>query len=82
MSQLLTTRVVTITEMRQPHKVLEEAEGKPVAVLRNSQCVGYFVPAESVEQFQTMSVPRAKLLQSLEETAEQAEPVLGYLQDK
>ena len=48
MTKLLTKHIATMTEMREPHKVLERSGGEPVAVLRNSALVGYFVPAEAV----------------------------------
>ena len=82
MSRLLTTRVATITEMREPHKVLEDAGGHPVAVLRNSKCVGYFVPSEVVDQVTVIPTPRDTLLASIEKTRARDAPVLDYLKDK
>jgi antitoxin StbD len=35
MAKLLTSHIATMTEMREPHKVLERSGGKPVAVLKN-----------------------------------------------
>ena len=49
MTRLLTQHIATMTELREPHKVLERAGGKPVAILKNSQVVGYLVPQEAVE---------------------------------
>ena len=49
MTHLLTPHIATMTEMREPHKVLERANGKPVAILKNSALVGYFVPAEAIQ---------------------------------
>ena len=82
MSRLLTPRVATITEMREPHKVLEEAGGHPVAVLRNSKCVGYFVPNEVVDQVEVVPAPHDMLLTSMEKTRASDAPVLDYLKDK
>ena len=39
MNKLLTPHIVTMTEMREPHKVLEQSGGQPVAVLKNSALV-------------------------------------------
>lgn len=36
MARILTTRIATMTEMREPHKVLAASGGKPVAVMKNS----------------------------------------------
>lgn len=82
MSRLLTNRVATITEMREPHKVLEKAGGQPVAILRNSQCVGYFVPTEVVDQITPIKATREQVLASLKATADTTAPVLDYLKDK
>ena len=46
MTRLLTPHIATMTELREPHKVLERAGGKPVAILRKSEVVAYFIPAE------------------------------------
>ena len=47
MNRLLTKNIATMTEMREPQKVLDRAGGEPVAILKNSQLVGYFVPTEA-----------------------------------
>ncbi len=49
MTRLLTNHICTMTELREPHKVLERSGGQPVAILRNSALVGYLVPAEAVQ---------------------------------
>lgn len=83
MAELLTRHIATITELREPHKVLERAGGKPVAILKNSAVVAYLVPAEAVEvapghRYAT----REEIMASLERTRERAQPVLDYLKDK
>jgi len=83
MTRLLTNHIATMTEMREPQKVLDRAGGKPVAVMKNSKLVGYFVPAEAVPEpgehrFATMD----EVLAVLERTQENAQPVLDYLKDK
>jgi antitoxin StbD len=45
MTRLLTPQICTMTELREPQKVLDRAGGKPVAILKNSALVGYLVPA-------------------------------------
>lgn len=49
MNRLLTTQIASMTELRQPQKVLERAHGRPVAIMKNSTCVGYFIPVEFLE---------------------------------
>lgn len=81
MTRLLTNHIATMTELREPHKVLERSGGKPVAILRNSALVGYLVPAEA-----TVSEPRYatedEFMRVFEETRAEAQPVLDYLRDK
>ena len=49
MTRLLTTHIATMTEMREPHRVLERANGQPVAILKNSAVIGYLIPIAYVE---------------------------------
>ena len=65
MTKLLTSHIATMTEMREPHKVLERSGGKPVAVLKNSALVGYFVPAEAVQQIESRITTREEVLEHL-----------------
>ena len=82
MATLLTRNIASMTEMREPHKVLEKSGGEPVAVLKNSALVGYFVPAEAIseEQHRTASIEEIKL--SLKSRKAITQPVLDYLKDK
>jgi antitoxin StbD len=83
MTRLLTNHIATMTEMREPHKVLERSGGKPVAILKNSQLVGYFVPEAATMKpedirYATMEEVKA----SLERTRERDQGILDYLKDK
>ena len=83
MTRLLTNEIATMTEMREPQKVLDRAGGKPVAILKNSKLVGYFVPAEAVpnaDDYRYATVD--EVMAALEATRENAQPVLDYLKDK
>ena len=82
MATLLTRNIASMTEMREPHKVLEKSGGEPVAVLKNSALVGYFVPAEAIseEQHRMASIEEIKL--SLKSRKAITQPVLDYLKDK
>ena len=83
MTRLLTTEIATMTEMREPQKVLDRAKGRPVAVMKNSKLVGYFVPAEAVAQPGEHRVATLeKVLASIERRREVNQPVLDYLRDK
>ena len=82
MTKLLTPHIATMTEMREPHKVLERSGGNPVAVLKNSALVGYFVPAEAVQETESRVATRDEVLGSLKRRKGVNQPVLDYLRDK
>ncbi len=83
MTRLLTPQICTMTELREPQKVLDRANGKPVAILKNSALVGYLVPADSVAQApEHTPLSREALKDLLDRTRETAQPVLDYLRDK
>ncbi len=82
MARLLTNHIATITELREPHKVLERAGGKPVAILKNSQVVGYLVPQEAVDAIGHEVATMDEVLESLARRREVNQPVLDYLKDK
>ena len=82
MTRLLTNHICTITELREPHKVLERAGGKPVAVLKNSAVVAYLVPQEASERHGFRYATHEEVMDAFERTRAQAQPVLDYLRDK
>jgi antitoxin StbD len=82
MTKLLTPHIATMTEMREPHKVLERSGGNPVAVLKNSALVGYFVPADAVQETESRVATRDEVLGSLKRRKDVNQPVLDYLKDK
>jgi len=50
MQNLLTNKTASLTELRNPKKVIKQAGGKPVAILNRDHLEGYFVPASAVEK--------------------------------
>ena len=83
MTRLLTPHICTMTELREPHKVLERAGGQPVAILRNSALVGYLVPAEAVAEPEGhRPATLDELVAHLEATRDEVQPVLDYLRNK
>jgi antitoxin StbD len=82
MTRLLTNHIATITELREPHKVLERSGGKPVAILKNSAVVAYLVPQEAVDAIGHEVATMDEVLESLARTRESVQPVLDYLKDK
>jgi antitoxin StbD len=83
MATLYTRQIATITELREPQKVLDRAGGKPVAILKNSQPVAYIVPVEHLDEAPThRPMTMAELQAYLKESRERVQPVLDYLRDK
>ena len=82
MTRLLTNHIATMTELREPHKVLERSGGKPVAILRNSALVGYLVPEAAAGLDQHHLMDDAVLDRLLADTQSEVQPVLDYLRDK
>ena len=81
MTKLLTRHIATMTEMREPHKVLERAGGEPVAILRNSALVGYFVPAESVSEADHSAATDEAVQTLIEQRVKANRAVLTFLRD-
>lgn len=83
MTRLLTTQIATMTEMREPQKVLDRAKGKPVAIMKNSKLVGYFVPAEAAAQpGQHREATLEEVMEIIARRRHIDQPVLDYLRDK
>lgn len=82
MTRLHTNHICTITELREPQKVLARSGGKPVAIMKNSKCVGYLVPEEASLQEEPRYASTDEVMRYIEETRDQTQPVLDYLRDK
>ncbi len=83
MNRLLTRNIATMTELRDPQKVLDAANGEPVAILKNSKLVGYFVPAERTgEQAGHRYATAEEVRAHLAESRERVQPILDWLRDK
>jgi antitoxin StbD len=82
METILTHKTVSITEMRDPKKVIEQAGDSPVAILNRNSVVGYFVPNNIVRKREVEYASEAEVLQILQESMEENKEVLEYLRDK
>ena len=82
MTRLATPNICTMTELREPQKVLDRAGGKPVAILKNSALVGYLVPAEAIGETDHRPATLEEVMESLARRREINQPVLDYLKDK
>jgi len=82
LTRILTSQIATITELREPQKVLARAGGKPVAIMKNSRCVGYLVPVEAVLADEPRVATLEEVRAHLAATRAKVQPVLDYLRDK
>jgi antitoxin StbD len=82
METLLTKKTISVTEMREPKKVLELAGSQPVAVLNRSNVVGYFVPASAVEKLEISTATDSQVEDLLDSLSGEARAVNEYLKDK
>lgn len=48
MQKILTKKTVSLTDLRDPKKVLEFAGDEPVAVMNRNKVVGYFIPVSAI----------------------------------
>ena len=82
MTRLATPNICTMTELREPQKVFDRANGQPVAILKNSALVGYLVPVDAVDQGGHRVATMDEVMAVLEASRERVQPVLDYLRDK
>jgi antitoxin StbD len=82
MTRLATPNICTMTELREPQKVFDRANGQPVAILKNSALVGYLVPVEAVEKAEHRVATLEEVMESLNRRRDINQPVLDYLRDK
>lgn len=82
MTRLHTNQICTMTELREPQKVLDRAGGKPVAIMKNSRCIGYIVPNEATLDGEPVYATHDDLTAYLQRSRPRLQPVLDYLKDK
>lgn len=82
MPTILAHKTVSMTDLREPAKVLKMAENSPVALLNRNTVVGYFVPASAVDMNVPSEVDTNQLMEMLEARLPALEPTLDYLKDK
>ncbi len=82
MQTLLTRKTISMTELREPAKVFNQAGDSPVAILNRNQLIGYFVPVAAVENIQTRPAGLDTTKQAFAQQKERLTPALAYLRDK
>ena len=82
MQNILANKVVGMTDLREPKKVIENAGGEPVAILNRNEVAGYFVPASAVNRMAYSYASDTELDAVLANQDEIAAEGVAYLKDK
>jgi len=82
MQNLLTNKTASLTELRNPKKIIDQAGGKPVAILNRDKLEGYFVPASAVEKLSFEAAEPGKAVTAFKKRKKKLESTLNYLKDK
>jgi antitoxin StbD len=82
MQKIHTALAASMTDLRDPMKVIKQANGKPFAILKRNQIIGYFVPAKYVETFTNSSLSEEDIQSLYSSRKAVIQPVLDYLKNK
>ena len=82
MQKLLTNKTASLTDLRNPMKVIKEAGKKPIAILNRDKVIGYFVPEEATAINSYTYLSPEAFNELVAENWHTLEPVLAYLKDK
>ena len=82
MQNLLTNKTASLTELRNPKKVIKQAGGKPVAILNRDHLEGYFVPASAVEKLSFEAAEPGAAAEEFKKRKKDLAETLEYLKDK
>jgi hypothetical protein len=74
-------KTASLTDLRDPMKVIEAAGDEPIAIMNRNQVVGYFVPEQTTNISYSYVSPE-EFNKLLPRVLEKAAPVLDYLKDK
>jgi hypothetical protein len=82
MQNLLTNKTASLTELRNPKKVIKQARGKPIAILNRDHLEGYFVPASAVDVLSFEATGQGEAVSQFKNRKKQLSTTLKYLKDK
>ena len=82
MQNILAQKLVGVTELREPNKVIEKAGNEPVAIMKRNEVVGYFVPASAVENVSFRYATDEEFAAITEVHDEITAEGIAYLKDK
>ncbi|MBU3621080.1 hypothetical protein [Polynucleobacter sp. CS-Odin-A6] len=82
MEILLTSLTASLTELREPNKVIAKAGNNPVAILNRNEAIGYFVPKSAVSNIEIKPISDEQVGTFLRDDLHEISHVLEYLKDK
>ncbi len=82
MEHLLTRNTASLTEFREPGKVLAKAGNEPVAILNRNEAVAYLVPIGAVADISVSALPKERLSKYIKNDISKIAHVIEYLKDK
>ena len=82
MHNLLTNKTASLTELRNPKKVIDQAGGKPVAIMNRDRLEGYFVPAAAVEKLSFEKSSPGDAVATFKQRRDKLQSTFDYLKDK
>ncbi len=82
MQKILATKTASLTDLRDPMKVIEAAGNDRVAILNRDKVIAYLVPASHIEEPAIEYVGDAEVKEIVNEIKESHSHVREYLKDK
>jgi antitoxin StbD len=82
MERLLTNLTASLTELREPNKVIARAGNQPVAIMNRNEAIGYFVPKSAVADVELLPISNTELDTFMRSNLSEIAHVLDYLKDK
>ncbi len=82
MKNLLTDKTVSLSELKDPEKMIKKADDKPVAILSGNKLEGYFVPASAVHKISFELADSDEVDAAIAKSISRNQPILDYLKDK
>jgi antitoxin StbD len=82
MENLLTTLTASLTELREPSKVIAKAGNQPVAILNRNEAIGYFVPKSALVDIEIFTSSKEQLDDFVQNKIQDISHILDYLKDK
>jgi antitoxin StbD len=82
MENLLTPLTASLTELREPNKVIARAGNQPVAILNRNEAIGYFVPKGALVDIELELASKDQVNAFIKNKLAKIDHVLDYLKDK